>query len=115
MADHDVMALVERFNAAWNDHDLDGALRLVSDDCVFESTGPAPDGEQYKGKDAIRQAWAPIFDNDAAHFTTEAVWLAADRVVQLWRYDWGAGQVRGVDVIGVADGKITEKLSYVKG
>jgi hypothetical protein len=36
-------------------------------------------------------------------------------VVQLWRYSWADGHVRGVDVIRVRDGKVAEKLSYVKG
>ncbi len=115
MTEDDVIAVIERFNAAWNRHDLDEALALMADDCVFESTGPAPDGEQYKGKEAVRRAWGPIFDNDAARFTVESLWVAADRVVQLWRYDWGDGHVRGVDVIRVAGGRIAEKLSYVKG
>jgi hypothetical protein len=32
-----------------------------------------------------------------------------------WRYDWGDGHVRGVDVIRVRDGQIAESLAYVKG
>ena len=37
-----------------------------------------------------------------------------------WRYMWGTeasqqDHVRGVDVYRVRDGKIAEKLSYVKG
>ena len=40
---------------------------------------------------------------------------AADRVVQLWRYSWDGGHIRGVDVFKVRDGKVAEKLSYVKG
>jgi len=35
--------------------------------------------------------------------------------VQRWRYDWGAGHIRGIDVIVVRDGLIAQKLSYVKG
>ena len=37
---------VSRFNTAWGAHDLAGALALITDDCVFESTTP-PDGERY--------------------------------------------------------------------
>jgi len=36
-----------------------------------------------------------------------------------WTYHWlkptGNGHVRGVDVFRVRDGKVSEKLSYVKG
>jgi hypothetical protein len=40
---------------------------------------------------------------------------ADDRVVQLWRYSWHGGHVRGVDVFRVRGGKVAEKLLYVKG
>ena len=36
-------------------------------------------------------------------------------MVQRWRYSWDGGHVRGVDLIKIRDGKITEKLAYVKG
>ena len=51
-----------------------------------------------------------------------AVFAGADgeRGVVRWRYQWvdadgAAGHVRGVDIFRFRDGKITEKLSYVKG
>jgi ketosteroid isomerase-like protein len=107
--------LITRFGAAWNDHDLDAALALCTDDIVFESTGPAPDGERAEGTDAVRAAWAPIFENGDAQFTTEELIVTDDRAVSTWRYDWGEGHVRGVDVMKARDGKVCEKFSYVKG
>jgi uncharacterized protein (TIGR02246 family) len=115
MTDAEIRALLDRFNGAWGDHDLDAALALCTDDCVFESTGPAPDGERHEGKDAVRTAWKPIFDDTRAHFEAEDAFPAGDRYVQLWRYDWSDGHVRGVDVFRLRDGKVAEKLSYVKG
>lgn len=108
-------AVVGRFNAAWNDHDLPAALALTSDACVFESTSPGPDGERLVGHAAIGAAWKPIFDDRSSRFTVEDSFTAGSRIVQRWRYDWDGGHVRGVDVITVADGKVTEKLAYVKG
>jgi SnoaL-like domain len=81
---------------------------------VFESTSPAPDGERFVGRAAVRAAWKPIFDDEHSHFTFEDSFAAGPRVVQRWRYDWSDGHVRGVDVITVKDGLVTEKLSYVK-
>jgi ketosteroid isomerase-like protein len=109
------VAVVERFGAAWASHDLDAALALVTDDCVFDATGPAPDGTSHKGPDAIREAWKPIFDDVGSRFEAEETFAAGDRVVQRWRYDWGGGHVRGVDLFRVRDGRVAEKLSYVKG
>jgi len=110
-----VADLISRFGMAWNDHDLDSALALCTDDIAFESTGPAPDGERAVGKAAVRGAWQAIFADAAAQFTTEDLIVAGDRAVTTWRYDWVDGHVRGVDVLRVRDGKVAEKLSYVKG
>jgi uncharacterized protein (TIGR02246 family) len=110
-----VRALVDEFNAAWGAHDLDAALALTTDDCLFDATGPAPDGTPHRGHDAVRAAWAPIFADGAASFTTEASFAGDDHLVQTWRYDYEGGHIRGVDVIEVRDGLISAKLSYVKG
>ena len=107
--------IVDRFNAAWAAHDLDAALALISADCVFEATAPAPDGERHVGIDAIRLAWAAIFADLDSRFTVEDAYTHGDRVVQRWTYSWGDGHVRGVDLIRVRDGLVVEKLAYVKG
>lgn len=114
--DHDeVTRLVDRFNAAWNAHDLSAAIGLCTDDVVFESTDPAPDGRRVEGAAAVREEWRPIFEQATGRFEGEEMFVAGDRVVQRWRYDWGSGHVRGVDVMTVRDGRIAAKLSYVKG
>ena len=60
-------------------------------------------------------AWQPIFDDGNTRFEPEEIFGAGDRVVQRWLYTWDGGHVRGVDVFRIRDGKIAEKLSYVKG
>ena len=107
--------VVEAFGAAWADHDLETALDLVTDDCAFDATGPAPDGMRHVGRAAIRLAWEAIFRDATSRFEPEETFAAGDRVVQLWRYSWDGGHVRGVDVFRVRNGKVAEKLSYVKG
>lgn len=109
------LEVVAAFGAAWAAHDLDGAMSLVSDECVFDATGPAPDGTRHVGPAAIRSAWLPIFTDPSSQFDAEQTIDAGDRVIQLWRYQWHDGHVRGIDVYTVTDGRITEKLSYVKG
>lgn len=108
-------AVVTLFNEAWSGHDLAAALALTSEDCVFESTSPAPDGQRAVGQAAVRTAWQPIFADLRSSFTVEETFTAGCRVVQRWRYDWGDGHVRGVDLFTVQNGRVTEKLSYVKG
>ncbi len=109
------LKVVEAFGAAWADHDLDVALALITDDCVFDATGPPPDGTRCVGVDAIRAVWSPIFEDLSSRFEEEETFEAGDRVVQRWRYSFADGHVRGVDLFRVRDGKVAEKLSYVKG
>jgi len=111
----DALETVEAFGKAWADHDLDATLALVTDDCVFDATGPAPDGSRHVGRDSVRAAWRAIFADTASRFEAEETFAAGDRVVQRWRYEWGDGHVRGVDVFRVRDGLVAEKFSYVKG
>lgn len=107
--------VVEAFGAAWASHDLEATLAMLSDDCVFDATGPAPDGQRCVGRDAVRIAWQPIFDDAGSSFEVEETFSCGDRVVQRWCYRWDGGHVRGVDLFKVRGGKVTEKLSYVKG
>jgi uncharacterized protein (TIGR02246 family) len=107
--------LLTKFGNAWNDHDLDAALALTTDDVVFESTGPAPDGVRSEGRAAVREAWAPIFADVTSHFDGEDLMIDGDRVVQCWTYRWADGHVRGIDVFVLRDGLVAAKHSYVKG
>jgi hypothetical protein len=111
----DAVSVVDAFGAAWAAHDLDAALALTTEDCVFDATGPAPDGAVAVGREELRTAWAPIFDDPDAHFEVEETIAAGNRVVQRWCYRWHDGHVRGVDLFSVRDGLVAEKLAYVKG
>lgn len=107
---------IEAFNAAFNGHDIETVMSQMTADCVFENTFPAPDGTRYSGASEVRKAFEEFFAESAnAHFGEEETIIAGDRAVIRWRYDWGSGHVRGVDVMKVRDGKVSEKFSYVKG
>ena len=115
------MRTVLAFNEAFNRHDVEGMMQLMSDDCVFENTSPAPDGTAYKGKEAVTQFWRDFFrESPQAHMEIEEVFGLGLRCIMRWRYEWvdlegKKGHVRGTDVYRVEDGLIREKLSYVKG
>lgn len=111
----DAREVVDAFGEAWLAHDLDATLALLTDDCLFEAAGPAPDGVEHRGRDAIRAAWADIFADAASRFEVEETVAAGKRVMQRWTYHWADGHVRGVDLFAVEGGLISEKRSYVKG
>ncbi|MBN1687176.1 MAG: nuclear transport factor 2 family protein, partial [Spirochaetales bacterium] len=53
--------VVLRFNDLFNLHDVEEMSRLLSDDCVVEDTGPAPDGTVYTGKAAAADLFRELF------------------------------------------------------
>ncbi len=112
--------VVNRFNDAFNRHDVDAVMAAMTDDCVFDSTRPSPDGERHVGQEAVRAFWQAFFERSPhARFETEEIFAAGDRCVVRWIYRWRRdgqeGHVRGVDIVKVREGKVAEKLSYVKG
>ena len=115
------LLVVRRFLDAFGRHDVDGVMAAMTEDCVFENTWPAPDGERHVGHAAVRGFWARFFrENPSASFETEELFAAGHRCTLRWVYRWrnpdgSSGHVRGVDVLRVRDGKVVEKLSYVKG
>jgi predicted SnoaL-like aldol condensation-catalyzing enzyme len=115
------MRVVLEFNEAFNRHDVAGMMRLMSDDCLFENTDPAPDGTAYSGREAVAQFWQEFFrESPHASIKIEEIFGLGFRCVMRWKYTWmdaagTEGHVRGVDIFRVKDGLICEKFSYVKG
>ncbi len=115
------LAAIRRFNNAFDRHDVAGVMAAMTEDCVFENTYPPPDGSRHVGQASVRAFWEDFFRNSPqARFETEDVFAAGDRAVVRWIYHWVGqdgrpGHIRGVDVFRVRDGKLAEKLSYVKG
>src|SRR5215470_13371938 len=112
-----IPGLMDRFTAAINAHDLDAVLALVTEEIVFEATSPPPDGARCQGRAAVAQVWGDLLaSTPRARFAVEEQFSdGSERAVVRWRYEWGEGHVRGVDVIRVRDGRIAESLAYVKG
>lgn len=109
------------FNDAFNRHDVAAMMQLMSADCIFENTYPAPDGTHYAGKEAVTRFWEEFFKNSPhAHIEVENAYGLGHHCVIHWRYTWmnasgATGHVRGVDLFKERDGLLCEKLSYVKG
>ena len=111
---------IERFNDAFNRHDVDALASLLTEDTVFENTSPPPDGRRIDGKAAVVEFWRAWFErNPDARFDTEEMIVAGDRAVVRWVYckvqNGQPWHLRGVDVFSVRGGKVAAKLAYVKG
>lgn len=109
--------VIRKFDDAFHNHDATGLSTIVSDDCVLENTGPAPDGATYKGHSACVEFWTSIANNTSLRFETENIDILGDRGIITWRLFWGESKsqsVRGVNIMRVQNGKIIEALGYVK-
>ena len=121
LADWRTLAAVESFNRAFARHDVGAVMAAMTEDCVFENTSPAPDGERLVGAERVAAFWRRFFDSTpSAVFEVEEAFATGDRSVVRWVFSWDEGpenhgHVRGVDVFRVRDGRVAEKLSYVKG
>ena len=117
----ETLRIVALFNNALNARDVDRMMSLMTLDCVFENTDPAPDGTRYEGQAAVRAFWEDFFrEAPQAQIDVEDIWGSGERCVMQWVYSWvdrrgRAGHVRGVDVYRLEKGLIAEKRSYVKG
>ena len=114
------MRTVLAFNEMFNHHDIASLSQLISDDCLLEDTGPAPDGAAYLGRAAILQFWQRLFNESPdCKVEIEEIFGQGERCILRWRYSQAdpagtRGRIRGVDIFKVKNGTICEILSYAK-
>ena len=118
----DIKRALNRWNLAWDKHDLDGVMDLFHDKVIFDNWT----GGQVKGKENLRKAWTPWFANHGGfRFIEEGTFIDEDeqKVLYRWQLNWpsfergyeGRSEMRrGVDVLHFRDGKIIQKLTYSK-
>jgi steroid delta-isomerase-like uncharacterized protein len=120
-SDVDLFTLLDRFADAWNRHDLDALMSMMTDDCVFEaSAGPEVTGQRSEGRQAVRAAYAEVFETfHDAHWTNPRHFVVGNRGVSEWTFtgthiDGTRVEVNGCDLFTFRDGKIAIKNSYRK-
>jgi steroid delta-isomerase-like uncharacterized protein len=117
---------IERYNQAWNDHDLEAIMAMHAPDMVFENhtAGEAAEGEAVRGHIAsIFESWPDIAFNGRRTYVRDALvvqeWTAtATHVNTMRRGDIAAEPTgkriewKGLDVIPFEDGLIKRKTVY---
>jgi taurine dehydrogenase small subunit len=122
MTDHTaLLTLLDRFADAWNRHDLGALMSMMTDDCVFEaSAGPQVNGQRSEGKEAVRAAFAAVFEAfPDARWANPRHFIAGTRAVSEWTFtgthkDGKRVEVNGCDLFTLRDGKIVVKNSFRK-
>jgi ketosteroid isomerase-like protein len=114
-------ALLDRFAAAWNAHDVDALMACMAPDCAFETAaGPDVNGTRHVGSGAVRRAYAAVFETYAdARWQHPVHFVAGERAVSEWTFagtlkDGTKVEVNGCDIFTLKDGKIALKNSYRK-
>jgi steroid delta-isomerase-like uncharacterized protein len=73
---------IDRYNAAWNDHDVEAIVAMHTEDSVFENHVT---GDRYEGRESIGQAVAGIFGVfPDLSFEARRQYVREDLVVQEW-------------------------------
>jgi len=112
---------LQAFADAFNRHDADGLMEFMTADCVFDaSAGSEICGERFEGREAVRAAFAQVWETYAnARWANASHFVSGDRGVSEWtftgsRQDGMRVEVHGCDVFTFRDGKIFVKNSYRK-
>ncbi len=115
------LATLDRFLAAWNGRDVDALMDCMAESCAFHaSSGPGADGARHEGREAVRAAYAALFEA-----FPEAAWTRGKHVVSgdtglsSWRFvgtsrDGRGIEVDGCDIFGFDGDLIALKDSYRK-
>jgi hypothetical protein len=83
----------------------------------MEAIQPAPDGARYEGREACLAFWKALAEDHSTQFEAEEIVVSGERATIRWRYRYGdalADSVRGVNLMRVRDGQVTEALGYSK-
>ena len=121
MTRFDGEAFIDRFNAVWDDHDLDGIADMFTDDVIFEASfGPHPYGERAVGRDAAKKLAAAVFETvpdlrfmEIRHTVTPDLAVVESKTTGT-PVGGTAYEIDIVDVLTLRDGRIAAKRSYRK-
>ncbi len=114
-------AFVEKFLTPWNAHDVEGAMALMTDDCLWEITrGAEPCGTRIEGSKAVRAAIGnaframPDIHYELVHSSFGHDFVVVELLVTATLADGRPAKFQACDVMTVRDGKVAAKRSYRK-
>lgn len=117
----ELAALLEAFADAWNRHDIDALMSMMTEDGVFEaSAGASVAGERHEGRAAVQAAYAAVFEQfPDAHWGNARHFVSGNRGVSEWTFtgtlkDGRRVEMNGCDLFTFRGGKIAIKNSFRK-
>jgi taurine dehydrogenase small subunit len=119
--DEDHLRLLGELFEAFNAHDAEKVVALMTEDCIFETAaGPEIFGARHVGRSAVKAAfeavWAGLPD---VSWTVTGHFVAGDRAVSEWifratRADGARIEVQGCDLFTLRDGRVAVKQAFRK-
>jgi ketosteroid isomerase-like protein len=118
----EIEVLWNKWDLAWNNHDLDSVMEFFHDEIYFENWT----GGHARGKEKLREGWKSWFENHGNfQFIQEEMFFDEDnqKLLYRWLLKWPSlekeykgkpEERRGVDIIHFEGGKIIAKLTYSK-
>lgn len=121
MTRDETLRLMQRHADAWNAHDADALLNMMTDGCIYDaSAGPGPQGARFQGHAALRPAFVAIWTtfpdarwDEAAHVLDGEIGFTT-WVFRGTKADDSKVEVKGLDLLRFQDGKIRHKDTYRK-
>jgi ketosteroid isomerase-like protein len=116
-------ALLKAFGDAFNRHDAQALVAMMTPDCIFRTAmGETAGGTTVTGRDAVRQAFEATFANfpDARWVSRGPNVAVGSRGLSEWTFvatrasDGARFETDGVDVITFRDGLIAVKDAFRK-
>ena len=124
MTDAEKIALLDRFAAAWNAHDVDALMDCMvdGDDCAFyAAAGGTPKGGVSEGRAAVRASYEAVWKKfPDAKWHNPTHFVSGERGVTQWLFTGSTADgkeksnVHGCDVFEFKNGKILVKDTYRK-
>ncbi|MEQ1753207.1 MAG: nuclear transport factor 2 family protein [Micropepsaceae bacterium] len=121
MSTDPTITLLENLFAAFNAHDADKVVSLMTEDCLFEAAaGTEMFGARHKGRAAVKAAFENVWKGlpDVQWGVTKH-FHAGDRAVSEWvfratRPDGSKIEVQGCDLFTLRNGMIAVKQAFRK-
>ena len=115
------VADLERYADAWNDHDIDSIMSMMTEDCVFlTGGGGGRSGSRYEGAASVRERFIEVWTEfPDVRFENARHFVDGDRGCSEWtfvatRSDGSRMEIDGCDLFQFRNGRIQTKNSFIK-